>query len=161
MLLLLSQQHSCFSCWKMLCLTLDIWGSRECTCRAGEMHWMTFPWPWPKVIAMELINKILHVCIQSFSHYKTISLTVPLTISSSHAYYLIKLWRDSVRKEVHVWVLGVMNIYKCFCVWLSINMGSMYTNNIFHCLKESFDPPDHRWVSEFMPTQNCLMTISF
>ena len=29
---------------------------------SGEMYWMTFPWPWPKVTAVASISKNLLVC---------------------------------------------------------------------------------------------------
>ena len=29
---------------------------------SGEMYWMTFPWPWPKVMAVASISKNLLVC---------------------------------------------------------------------------------------------------
>ena len=36
--------------------------------RSGEMYWMTFPWPRPKVMAVALIGKNLFVCMISENH---------------------------------------------------------------------------------------------
>ena len=30
--------------------------------RSGEMYWMTFPWPWPKVTGVTLVKENLLVC---------------------------------------------------------------------------------------------------
>ena len=63
---------------------------------SGEMYWMTFLWPWPKVSAVVSISKNLLVCAiknHSLDHYKTWQLYCP-----SHGYNMIRFWRSSVGK---------------------------------------------------------------
>ena len=40
---------------KLFALHLRYVGQRKY--RFGEMHWMTFPWPWPKITAVALMKK--------------------------------------------------------------------------------------------------------
>ena len=63
---------------------------------SGEMYWMTFPRPWPKVTAVASISKNLLVCAIKWgpligSIYKIWQLYCP-----NHGYYLIRFWRNSV-----------------------------------------------------------------
>ena len=44
------------------CFTINFTYVGQRKYRSGEMYWMTFPWPWPKVMAVALINKNLLVC---------------------------------------------------------------------------------------------------
>ena len=41
---------------------LNLWYLAQRMYGSGEMYWMTFPWPWPKVTAVALISKNLLVC---------------------------------------------------------------------------------------------------
>ena len=41
---------------------LNLWYLAQTIYGSGEMYWMTFPWPWPKVMAVALISKNLLVC---------------------------------------------------------------------------------------------------
>ena len=68
----------CFSHQNHLCLTLYTarvdfgWGNEPYILwkyRFGEMCWMTFLWPWPKVKAVALINKKWLVCMISKKHF--------------------------------------------------------------------------------------------
>ena len=63
--------------------------------RSGEMYWMTFPWPWPKVMAVALIkNACLHNKENHTSnHYRTWQLYPP-----GHTSHLsvIEFWWNSV-----------------------------------------------------------------
>ena len=57
---------------------------------SGEMYWMTFPWPWPKVLVNFLQS--FRMCIFKVKHY--------LAISQD---WLVRLmWNE---KEVHRWIL--------------------------------------------------------
>ena len=59
---------------------------------SGEMYWMTFPWPWPKVTAVASINKNLRDKVRTtYKITTTWQLYCP-----SHSYYLIRFWRSSV-----------------------------------------------------------------
>ena len=50
---------------------------------SGEMYWLTFPWPRPKVTAVASISKNLLVCAIKWEPF-------------SHGHHLIKFWRSSV-----------------------------------------------------------------
>ena len=41
---------------------LNLWYLAQRIYGSGEMYWMTFPWPWPKVTAVASISKNLLVC---------------------------------------------------------------------------------------------------
>ena len=41
---------------------LDLWYLAQRIYGSGEMYWMTFPWPWPKVTAVASISDNLLVC---------------------------------------------------------------------------------------------------
>ena len=41
---------------------LNLWYLAQRIYGSGEMYWMTFPWPWPKVLAVASISKNLLVC---------------------------------------------------------------------------------------------------
>ena len=41
---------------------LNLWYLAQSIYGSGEIYWMTFPWPWPKVTAVALISKNLLVC---------------------------------------------------------------------------------------------------
>ena len=41
---------------------LSLWYLAQRIYGSGEMYWMTFPWPWPKVTAVASISKNLLVC---------------------------------------------------------------------------------------------------
>ena len=64
------------------------------------MCWMTFPWPWPKVTAVALINKNLLICIIKWE-----ALIQSLqNLAFYHGYYLIRFWRNSFEKLVVVFL---------------------------------------------------------
>ena len=56
----------------------------------GEMHWVTYPWPWPKVTAVASISKNLLVCTIKWEPLIG-SLYCP-----SRSYDLIRFWRSFV-----------------------------------------------------------------
>ena len=63
---------------------------------SGERYWMTFRWPWTKVTAVASINNKLLVCAINWE--PLISSLQNLAICcSSHGYYLIRMWRSSVK----------------------------------------------------------------
>ena len=41
---------------------LNLWYMAQRIYGSGEMYWMTFPWPWPKVTTVGSISKNLLVC---------------------------------------------------------------------------------------------------
>ena len=41
---------------------LNLWYLAQRIYGSGEMYWMTFPWPWPKVTAVASISKKFLVC---------------------------------------------------------------------------------------------------
>ena len=41
---------------------LNLWYLAQRIYGSGEMYWMTFPWPWPKVTAVASISKNLLLC---------------------------------------------------------------------------------------------------
>ena len=41
---------------------LNLWYLAQIIYGSGDMYWMTFPWPWPKVTAVASISKNLLVC---------------------------------------------------------------------------------------------------
>ena len=57
--------------------------------RSGKMCWMTSPWPWPKVTAVALIDKNMLLCKMKWQPHQP--------ITTSHAYYLIRFRRNSIR----------------------------------------------------------------
>ena len=63
---------------------------------SGEMYWMTFLWPWPKVTAVRSISKDLLACAIKWepligeNHYKSCQLCCPC-----RGYYLTRFWRNS------------------------------------------------------------------
>ena len=62
--------------------------------RSGKMYWMTFWWPWPKVMAVTSIKICLSAGLSknhSTSHYKTWLLYPP-----GHVYHLFRFWWNSV-----------------------------------------------------------------
>ena len=64
--------------------------------RFGEMYWMTFPWPWPKVTSVASISKNLLVCTTKWE-----LLIHPITTERSHfivhhGNHLVRFWRKSV-----------------------------------------------------------------
>ena len=44
---------------------LNFWYLGQRKYRYGKMYWTTSPWPWPKVMAVALINKNLLVCTRT------------------------------------------------------------------------------------------------
>ena len=72
----------------------DFCFSRQRKYRSGKMYWMTFWWPWPKVITVTQMNKNLHVCRIKWEPLNQ-SLQNMVAISG-HAYDLIRCWRNSV-----------------------------------------------------------------
>ena len=65
--------------------------------RSGQIDWVTFSRPWPKVTAVTSISKNLLVCAIK---WETLigSLQNMHVYCPSHAYYLIKFWRSYVGK---------------------------------------------------------------
>ena len=41
---------------------LDLWYLAQRIYGSGELYWMTFPWPWPKVTAVASISQNVLVC---------------------------------------------------------------------------------------------------
>ena len=56
---------------------------------SGEMYWTTFPWPWPKVMAVASISKNLLVCAIKWEPIIG-SLQNMVALFPSHGYYLIR-----------------------------------------------------------------------
>ena len=54
---------------------------------SGEMYWMTFPWPWPKVMAVTSISKNLHDKVR-------ITLRITTTRDSCIALVMVITWLD-------------------------------------------------------------------
>ena len=89
------RNNFCLSRQNRLTFELDLRYLAQRICGSGEMYWVTFPWPWPKVTAVASISKNLFVCaikwepliglLQNMQHY-----------CPSHGYYLIRFWRSSV-----------------------------------------------------------------
>ena len=81
--------------------------------RSGNMYWMTFLWPWPKVTAVALMNKNLLLCkIKSESLHQSLQNLVAISLWSCHAYYLIRFWRNFVGNfflQNFLW-----NVWMCF-----------------------------------------------
>ena len=61
---------------------------------SGKMYWMTFWWPWPKVMAVTLINKKLLVCRIK---WEPLNQSLQNLVAISHwSYHLIRFWKNSV-----------------------------------------------------------------
>ena len=65
---------------------LNLWYLAQRIYGSGEMYWVTFQWPWPKVTAVASISKNLLVCAIKWE---------PLigSLTPSHGYYLIRFWK--------------------------------------------------------------------
>ena len=72
-------------------IELNLWYLAQSIYGSGEMYWMTFPWPWPKVTAVALISKNLLVCTIKWEPLIR-SLQKWQLCCSSHGYYLIRFW---------------------------------------------------------------------
>ena len=62
---------------------------------SGEIYWMTFPWPWHKVMAVASISKNLLFCTINWEPLIG-SLQNMWAFFPSHGYYLIRFWIHSV-----------------------------------------------------------------
>ena len=60
--------------------------------RSGEMYWMTFPWPSPKVTAVASISKNLLACTIKWEPL----ITSQQSMAALLPYYVIRFWRSSV-----------------------------------------------------------------
>ena len=65
--------------------------------RPGEMYWMTFPWPWPNITAVALMNKNLLVCMIKFEPLIK-SLQDLTAISPGHAYFKFQMCYFKVKR---------------------------------------------------------------
>ena len=74
---------------------LNLWYLAQRIYGSGEMYWMTFPWPWPKVTAVASISKNLLVCPIKWEPLIG-SLQNVAAFLFNHGYYLIRFWRNSV-----------------------------------------------------------------
>ena len=62
---------------------------RQRTNRPGKMYWMSFPWPWPEVATVTLMNKNVLVCMIKWQPLIQSLQNLPL----SHAHYPIRFWK--------------------------------------------------------------------
>ena len=104
---------------KLIELNLRFFGQRKYS--SGEIYWMAYPWPWPKVMVMALINKSFLACaikwwpftqiITKLASY--ISLVVLITWKN---FYWKLLWGDFFRN--------------CGCVFSRWNWGIVYPTDV-------------------------------
>ena len=78
----------CFSCqnWYPYMFNFICLGQRKY--RSGEMYWMTFLWPWPKITAVALINKNLLVCMVKWEIFIQ-SLQQLVVVSPSYSHHMV------------------------------------------------------------------------